>query len=111
MAYNEQTLLQARGFLLHSLLEAKEIKDKGTKSTELTDTIEHLYLSPKGPGYLHKLIQDDTALIQRSEAADEDTQRKRNGVDLISPGACLRLKRMLQSLEAINTGIDGKVAT
>ncbi|GAM89969.1 hypothetical protein ANO11243_080090 [Dothideomycetidae sp. 11243] len=100
VAYNEQTLLQARSFLNHALMVRRDPQLESPGVRGLEEALEQIYLAPSGPRNLQRLIEEDRALIERSRAADPQSLASRDGVNLISVGACIRLDKVLTELES-----------
>ncbi|TKX24733.1 hypothetical protein C1H76_2908 [Elsinoe australis] len=103
VAYNERAFLQSRGFLQHALSSvvsgSKELSLEGVE-----DVIKGTYLQEGGPQVLTKVIADGEMLVAKSKESDPEAIQKRDGISLLSRGACLVLGKTLDSLKALSTG-------
>ncbi|KAG8629619.1 hypothetical protein KVT40_003484 [Elsinoe batatas] len=100
VAYNERVLLQSHGFLEHAL--SSVLLTKEDLSLEgLEDVIRKTYMINGEAPLLKKVIEDGGDMVRRSRAGDPTEMQKRDGISLISKGACQVLEKTLGNLKAL----------
>lgn len=100
--YNERTFLRSSGFLI-SAVEA--VKNNSTLAgiDGLRDEIKYLYVQPDGPRLLHTAVQKVEGVLKRSDT-EEKVELDGATIDVMSKGACIPLKRVLDRMRGL---IDG----
>lgn len=91
--YSERTYLRSRAFIVHALQHPVD---------GLAGDIKWLYQSHDGqdsPGLLHRAIDAARAAIDASEGGGK-TALDRDGFNVVSAGAVVKLKRLVAELEA-----------
>lgn len=94
--YNERTSLRANGFIIKAIDLVKE-SATGSAIEGLEDVATWLYQSPSGPRLLPKTIAKLESILQHSQGGVEEP----DGITTMSKGACVPLKRILDSLKSI----------
>lgn len=94
--YNERTSLRATGFIIKAI---DFLKDCSTSSgiEGLEDVVAWLYQNPKGSKLLQKTIDQVESILQHSQGGVEEP----DGITTMSKGACILLKRILDSLKVL----------
>ena len=100
--YNERTFLRSSGFLI-SAVEAVNNNSSLAGIEGLRDEIKHLYIQPDGPKLLHAAVQKVEDVLKRSDT-DEKVELDGATIDIMSKGACIPLKRVLDRMRGL---IDG----
>lgn len=97
--YNERTYLRARAFILHALRSStpQGVSPAGTEG--VVDVISWLYIAKGGPQLLAKAVNALASILDRSEGV-ADVQR--DGLNAVTKGACVPLRRMLSALRALD---------
>ncbi|PNS15133.1 ubiquitin-conjugating enzyme E2 2 [Sphaceloma murrayae] len=98
VAYSERAFLQSRGFLQHALTSVtSQATDLSLEGVE--DIIRDLYVQKGGPEVLKEVLETGKGLIERSRASDHEAMSRRDGISLLSKGACLVLDKILDDLK------------
>ena len=100
--YNERTFLRSSGFLI-SAVEAVQANSKLAGIEGLRDEVKYLYSRPDGPQLLRTAVEKVEAILRRSEN-EEKTELDGATIDVMSKGACIPLKRVLDRMGGL---IDG----
>ncbi|KAF4554446.1 putative ubiquitin-conjugating enzyme [Elsinoe fawcettii] len=102
VAYNERVLLQSHGFLQHALASVQnKIEDLSLEGLE--NVVCHIFTQETGHGMLKKAVEAGEKLIRKSRECDAQAMQKRDGISLISKGACQVLEKILNNLRAYLT--------
>jgi len=100
--YNERTFLRSSGFLI-SAVEAVQANSKLAGIEGLRDEVKYLYTRPDGPQLLRTAVEKVEAILRRSEN-EEKMELDGATIDVMSKGACIPLKRVLDRMGGL---IDG----
>ncbi|KAK3721890.1 hypothetical protein LTR37_002706 [Vermiconidia calcicola] len=96
--YNERAFLRARKFIITALAWLKsETGGLGTSLDGLEDVVRWLYKDGKGPKLLEKSILDMENVLEKSENSGEGA----DGLTIMSKGACISLRRVLDRLKGL----------
>lgn len=88
--YNERVYLRSKTFLLSAM--------RGVAGVEgLEDVLQWQYRRDGGPGLLGKMVRELQEVLERSEASAQET----DGLTVMSKGACIPLRRVLERLEEV----------
>ena len=101
--YSERTYLMARAFLEHAaegISEGNSSLPSGLESLE--DVVRWLYTSSDGPRLLRQAITAGQEVISRSESSNASGEEQRDGVQVMSKGACISLKRLLEKMATLD---------
>ncbi|KAK4503693.1 hypothetical protein PRZ48_004608 [Zasmidium cellare] len=90
--YTERIFLRAKGFLITAITSVNDTA--GLKGFE--DIVDWLYRRPDGPKLLDATIKNVEEALQRSDGSSET-----NGLTVMSKGACVSLKRVLERLNEL----------
>ncbi|KAK5108556.1 hypothetical protein LTR62_008213 [Meristemomyces frigidus] len=101
--YGERVSLRARGFVVVALEDrASSGVDKavlrGLEGFE--DVVKWLYYAPAGPRLLGRVIEESEVVLSRSISPEEAVQEV-DGVRVMSKGACIPLRRVLERLRGL----------
>nr|POE99501.1 putative ubiquitin-conjugating enzyme e2 23 [Quercus suber] len=96
--YNERTHLRARTFVITALARLKDNTQGQTTGIEgFEDVLKVLYCDAKGSRLIDKVIEDMQDVLKRSEGGDQEA----NGLTIMSKGACIPLRRVLERLKQL----------
>ncbi|KAK8195849.1 hypothetical protein M8818_007000 [Zalaria obscura] len=101
--YTERTYLRARAFLLYAVSGLWHIPTLTPGLNGVIDVLQWLYRTETGPMLLKKAVESGNAIVSISEST-EAREDQRDGLRLVSKGACLPLKRVLARLEGLSVG-------
>lgn len=90
--YSERVFLRAKGFLITALTKL----DSAPGLSGIEDIIHHLYREKSGPKLLDCAIDDVEEVLKKSDGAVRS-----DGLTIMSKGACIPLRRVLDSLKGI----------
>ncbi|KAF2169305.1 hypothetical protein M409DRAFT_52563 [Zasmidium cellare ATCC 36951] len=90
--YSERIFLRAKGFLITAITSVNDTA--GLKGFE--DVVNWLYRRADGPKLLDATIKNVEEVLQRSDGSSEP-----NGLTVMSKGACVSLKRVLERLNEL----------
>jgi ubiquitin-conjugating enzyme E2 O len=100
--YNERTFLRSSGFLISAVESVKgNLKLAGIEG--LRDEVKYLYVLPDGPRLLHAAVGKAEDILLRSKK-EEKVELDGATIDVMSKGACIPLKRVLDRMRGL---IDG----
>ena len=88
--YNERVYLRSKTFLLSALRGAAGVEG-------LEDVLGWLYRDASGPQLLGKMVKEVEAVLERSEKEARET----DGMTVMSKGACIPLRRVLERLREL----------
>jgi ubiquitin-conjugating enzyme E2 O len=97
--YNERTFLRSNGFLI-SAVQAVKGNSKLAGIEGLRDEIRYLYVLPDGPKLLHTAVEKVDDILQRSDK-EEKVELDGATIDVMSKGACIPLKRVLDRMRGL----------
>lgn len=98
--YNERIYLRTKTFILHALgLAGRSGNDFGAVDG-LVEVVRWQYLDPEGPKLLQKVIADVAQVLQKSDG----TAAESDGLNVMSKGACIPLRRVLDKLKQFQSG-------
>ncbi|KAF7188560.1 putative ubiquitin-conjugating enzyme E2 38 [Pseudocercospora fuligena] len=92
--YSERVFLRAKGFLITALSNLDSTP--GLKGLE--DIVRYLFREPQGTKLLRCAIKDVEQVLDKS-----DGKAKSDGLTVMSKGACIPLRRVLDSLKGLDT--------
>ena len=96
--YSERVFLKARCFVLAAFTEGGEGQRRaGTECLE--DILQWLYRTDNGPKLLKQCVQDVREVLSRSERGGERDEVE--DAPVMSKGACIPLRRVLERLEEL----------
>ena len=93
--YSERTFLRARTFVISALLRLGSADAAGVEGLE--HVLRWLYRDGSGPRLLHKTAEDVRTVLERSERGSEEP----DGLSVMSKGACIPLRRVLDRLRLL----------
>lgn len=92
--YSERIFLRAKGFLITALSSSSDAS--GVKGLE--DVVQWLYSRADGPKLLDASIKNVEEVLQRSDGTSDP-----DGLTVMSKGACVSLRRVLDRLKELRT--------
>lgn len=95
--YNEKTFLRSNGFLISAVAAIKQQRQLAGLQA-LQEEVRWLYLHPQGPKLLHVALDRVKAILDRS---DKEEKVEPDGAAIMSKGACIPLRRVLDRLERL----------
>ena len=105
--YNERTNLMARAFLMYAVggvTEGNELIPSGLESLE--DIVRWLYVSVEGPRLLHRAVSEGQRIITKSESLNANGEEQRDGVQSMSKGACISLRRLIEKMATLDQSTE-----
>lgn len=101
--YSERVFLRSKGLIITALIALMGERRHEAPGIEDTDDIlRWLYYSPRGPNLLQTTIDDVASILERSDGSQES-----NGLTVMSKGACIPLRRVLDRLRQLQTPNNG----